>query len=168
MKDQVQNLIHTLMHDPFNRRMAIDLWGLAEQCEMPILPCWFRSHWSVEQREDSRYLHMALYSRSLDVLFGYRQAVMQYRLFQMALARMLGFEVGEQHVFLFDIHIYENQEEYVTELLARAPGTPGTVSLTKDVSSLEDILELDPTDFEIKGYEPNREPMKTPRPPMAV
>lgn len=166
--DQVQNLIYTLRFDPFSRRMAIDLWGLSEQWAMPILPCWFRSAWSVEQRGDSLYLHMAMYSRSLDVLFGYRQAVMQYRLFQMALAKMMNFEVGEQHVFLWDVHVYQDQVEYVAELLAREPGKPGKVTLTKEVHSLDDILALEHTDFEIVGYEPNREPMKTPRPPMAV
>ena len=167
--DQVQNLIHTLMNDPFNRRMAIDLWGLAEQSEMPLLPCWWRSNWAVQNsRSGQKYLNLALYSRSCDLLLGYYQATMQYRLLQIALAKMLGYEVGNMHVFLWDVHIYTNQLDYVDELLQRKKGEGGKVILDRPVHSLDDILELDHTDFTIVGYEPNREPMITPRPPMAV
>lgn len=167
--DQVQNLIHTLMNDPFNRRMAIDLWGLAEQSEMPLLPCWWRSNWSVTPYKTGRnMLHLKLYSRSCDLLFGYHQAAMQYRLFQIALAELVGMEVGIMVTDLWDVHIYENQMEYVKEMLDRDVGQSGTVTLNRGVNSLEDILSLSHEDFLIEGYKPNREPIKTPRPDMAV
>lgn len=167
--DQVQELIDGLKYDPYSRRHAIDLWGLAEQSEMPLLPCWWRSNWAVQNsRSGQKYLNLALYSRSCDLLLGYYQATMQYRLFQIALAKMLGYEVGNMHVFLWDVHIYTNQLDYVDELLQRKKGEGGKVTLDRPVHSLDDILELDHTDFTIVGYEPNREPMTTPRPPMVV
>ena len=167
--DQVQNLIHTLMNDPFNRRMSIDLWNIAEQSEMPLLPCWWRSNWSVTPYKTGRnMLHLKLYSRSCDLLFGYHQAAMQYRLFQIALAELVGMEVGIMVTDLWDVHIYENQMEYVKEMLDRDVGQSGTVTLNRGVNSLEDILSLSHEDFLIEGYKPNREPIKTPRPDMAV
>ena len=168
---QAQQLIDDLKNDPYSRRHAIDLWGFADQAEMPLLPCWWRSNWSVEpiQGEKPR-LHLKLYRRSNDLLFGYHQAAMQYRMFQIALARMLGMEVGLMVTDLWDVHIYSNQFDYVQELLEREEGTAGRVRLRvdKQLESLADILELEHTDFERVGYEPNRTPMKTPRPEIAV
>lgn len=168
---QVQQLIDGLKNDPYSRRHAIDLWGFADQGEMPLLPCWWRSNWSVEPiRGEKPRLHLKLYSRSNDLLFGYHQAAMQYRMFQIALARMLGMEVGLMVTDLWDVHIYSNQFDYVQELLEREEGTAGRVRLRvdKQLESLADILELEHTDFERVGYEPNHEPMKTPRPEIAV
>lgn len=166
---QVDHLIKGLRDDPFSRRHAIDLWGVVDQAEMPLLPCWWRSNWSVQPSDiGGPILHLKLYSRSNDLLFGYHQAAMQYRLFQIALAKMLGFRVGLMVCDFWDIHIYTNQFDYVKELLLREEGLAGTVELNKEVNSLEDILQLSHTDFERIGYKPNREPFKTPRPEVAV
>ncbi len=168
---QVQKLIDDLKNDPYSRRHAIDLWGFADQAEMPLLPCWWRSNWSVEYGMwATPRLHLKLYSRSNDLLFGYHQSAMQYRMFQIALASMLGMEVGLMVTDLWDVHIYSNQIKYVEELLEREEGTAGFVTLAagKRPKSLPDILELDYTDFVRTGYGPNRTPMKTPRPEIAV
>lgn len=166
---QVQQLIDGLKNDPYSRRHAIDLWGLVDQDEMPLLPCWWRSNWSVEPSQGGKpVLHLKLYSRSNDLLFGYHQAAMQYRMFQIALAQMLGFVVGTMVTDLWDVHIYSNQFEYVEELLEREDGEAGLVLLGKELNSLDDILKLEHTDFVRMYYDPNREPMVTPRPDIAV
>lgn len=169
VRDQVRELIEGLKNDPYSRRHAIDLWGVADQEEMPLLPCWFRSAWSVAKVSGSKpILLLKLYSRSNDLLFGYYQAVMQYRLFQIALAKLLDMEVGAMVVDLWDVHIYQNQFEYVDELLSRVCGSSGSVRLDKEINSLQDILKLESDDFIIEGYKPNRDPFVTPRPDLAV
>lgn len=168
--DQVAELIEGLKNDPYGRRHAIDLWGVADQELMPLLPCWFRSSWSVQMMGEGikPRLLLKLYSRSNDIVFGYYQAVMQYRLFHIALANLLDMDLGVMIVDLWDVHIYMNQIEYAKEILSRECGTTGTVVLSKKVNSLEDILALEPEDFIVTGYNPNRDPFVTPRPDLAV
>lgn len=162
--DQLRVLVDGLKNDPYGRRHSIDLWNITEQETMPLLPCWWRSNWSV----DKGMLHLKLYSRSNDLIFGYWMAAMQYRLLQMCLARMLDLEVGMLVTDLWDVHVYENQYKYACELLTRDYGKGGSVELMKDISSIDDILETEVDDFKIVGYEPNRSKFKNPRPPMAV
>lgn len=165
---QINELIEGLKSDPYSRRHAIDLWGLRDQDEMPLLPCWWRSNWSVELTPQGPKLHVKLYSRSNDLLFGYYQAAMQYRLLQIALAGLLKMQVGMMVTDLWDVHVYSNQFDYVNELLGRKEGLAGTVKLEKRVKSLEDILNLEASDFTREGYVPNNDPMNTKRPEVAV
>ena len=162
--DQLVQLVDGLKNDPYGRRHTIDLWNISEQPEMPLLPCWWRSNWSVHQG----MLHLKLYSRSNDLIFGYWMAAMQYRLLQMAIAELLGLKLGMMVTDLWDVHIYENQYKYACEMLVRDYGKPGSVRIGTDIYKLDDILNLEVSDFVIDGYEPNRTPMKTPRPSMAV
>jgi thymidylate synthase len=169
--DQVQQLIDGLKNDPFSRRHAIDLWGITEQDEMPLLPCWWRSNWGVELlRNGRKMLHLKLYSRSLDLLFGYWMAAMQYRMFQLTLCKMLDMEMGAMVTDLWDVHLYVNQIDFVKELVGRGYGTPGTVSLKNHVviESIDDICNLNPSDFLVSNYLPNVSQMVTPVPAMAV
>ena len=93
---------------------------------------------------------------------------MQYKLFQIALCKMLGYNVGNLTTDHVDCHVYDNQVEYVEELLQREYGKAGTVRLDKDVHSIDDIIALEASDFIVEGYEPNRVPFVSPRPEMAV
>lgn len=170
--DQLDNLLQGLKSDPFGRRHAIDLWCVPQQNEMPLLPCWYRSAWYVSEEDGRKYLNLKLYNRSLDILFGYFQAAMQYKLLQIVLAHMTGMEVGDMTTDHVDCHVYENQVEYVNELIFREMGTGGEVFLKnsgKDkLTDADSISTLEPDDFEIVGYKPNDLPIKTERPPMAV
>jgi thymidylate synthase len=167
--DQLGNLVKGLKNDPYSRRHAIDLWGITEQHHMPLLPCWWRSNWTVlPTAQGKKELHVKLYSRSNDLVFGYWFAAMQYRMLQMAIAELLGYEVGMLVTDLWDVHLYTNQVDYAKEILFRNLGKRGTVSINKTLSTFQDLLDLEYSDFSIHGYEPNREPFVTPRPSMAV
>lgn len=167
--DQVVNLIDGLKKDPFGRRHAIDLWGVSEQDGMPLLPCWYRSSWYCTPTMNGEIvLNVKLHNRSLDILFGYYQAAMQYKMFQMALCSLLGYKCGVMTTDHVDLHVYNNQVEYVEELLSRDMGNGGIVILEKNLTSIDDIIKLEHSDFEIEGYSPNRIPIKTPRPEMAI
>lgn len=167
--DQVNNLIDGLQFEPFSRRHAIDLWCVPEQPQMVLLPCWYRSSWYCTKEDDNSItLNLKLHNRSLDILFGYFQAAMQYKLFQIALCKMLGYNVGNLTTDHIDCHIYTNQVDYVEELLTRRSGVSGSVSLHKEINSLADIINLEHTDFTVEGYVPNNSPFVTPRPPIAI
>lgn len=167
--DQLYDLYQGLANDPFSRRHSIDLWGLLEQDNMPLLPCWWRSNWSVELLPSGKkVLHVKLYSRSNDIVFGYWFAAMQYKMLQMAMADLLGYECGMLVTDMWDVHVYKNQVEYAKEILSRDLGKPGTVSITKELNSFDDLISLEYSDFDVVGWEPNRQKFVTPRPPVAA
>jgi len=167
--DQLANLVEGLRDNPYSRRHAIDLWGVTEQHHMPLLPCWWRSNWTVLPTSNGKKeLHVKLYSRSNDLVFGYWFAAMQYRMLQMAIANLLGYEVGVLVTDLWDVHLYTNQVDYAKEVLIRDLGKAGKVHINKDLSSFEDLVNLEYSDFTVEGYEPNRTKFVTPRPEIAI
>ena len=76
--------------------------------------------------------------------------------------------VGYMSCDLTDIHMYENQIEFATEIVERDLGTPGTLEIHKEFNTIDDIIELKWEDIEVIGLEVNKKPIKAERPPMAV
>lgn len=162
--DQLKGLIEGLQKDPTSRRLMVDLWNPAEHIYMPLTPCWF--NFQVVVIGD--HLHMKLRNRSLDSVFGYSFAVQQYRLLQLCLCKMFGYELGKLSADLSHIHIYNNQIDYAYELVCRDFGKQGELLIHKDLSTLDDLLSLEWEDIEVVGLEVNKTPFSTPKPEMAV
>lgn len=162
--DQLHNLIEELKHNPNSRRLMIDLWNPLEHDYMCLTPCWF--NFQVVVIGD--YLHMKLRNRSLDSVFGYSFAVQQYRLLQICLCKMFGYELGKLSADLSHVHIYNNQIDYAYELVCRDFGKQGEVLIHKDLSTLDDLLSLEWEEIEVVGLEVNKTPFSTPKPEMAV
>lgn len=167
--DQLAKLLETLKHDKYSRRMVVDLWNPVEEYAMPITPCWAWSQYVVLPGADGKdYLHLSLVNRSLDVLFGAPFALQQYRLFQLMLCKMFGFEMGEMRVSLSHIHLYNNQLEYAEELIGREFGVAGQVDISKPLSDINSLLSTEWSDIIVTGLEVNKTPFKAVRPPMAA
>jgi thymidylate synthase len=66
------------------------------------------------------------------------------------------------------VHLYKNQFEYAQEILGRDLGTPGTVTINKNLNRLEDLLAIQWNDIEVSGLVVNTTPLIAARPPMAV
>ena len=167
--DQLKTLLHTLKEDKYSRRMVVSLWNPAEEDLMPLTPCWWASEYVVlPSKEGKDVLHVKLISRSLDVLFGFPFAVQQYRLFQLALCKMFGFEMGTLSADLSHVHLYNNQLEYTQETVQREFGKQGKVLINKKISSLGDLLSLQWEDIIVTDFEVNKTPFKAAKPHMAV
>lgn len=162
--DQLAELINNLKKDPYSRRLMIDLWNPLEHEYMCLTPCWFNFQVVVI----GEYLHFKLRNRSLDSVFGFSFAVQQYRLLQLCLCKMFGYKLGVLSADLSHVHIYNNQIEYAKELVQRDLGKQGEVVIKKELHSLEDLLSLEWTDFEIVRLEVNNKPFVVERPPMSV
>lgn len=173
--DQLEKLIYGLKNDRYGRRHLIDLWNPSEEHEMPLTPCHYASQYIVLPcpRGGKDILNVKLVNRSLDTAFGARFAIMQYTIFQMMLAKMLGCSVGSFSLDLTHIHVYHNQIEYILELLGREYvndgelGVPNSLRLNKDIITLDDLLSTEWSDFGMT-YEWNKTPFVTERPPMVA
>jgi thymidylate synthase len=167
--DQLLKLIDTLGSDRYSRRMVVSLWNPSEEDLMPLTPCWWASEYVVlPNKEGKDVLHVKLINRSLDVLFGFPFAVQQYRLFQLALCKMFGFEMGTLSADLSHVHLYNNQLEYAQETVQREFGEHGKVLINKEISSLGDLLSLQWEDILVTDLEINKTPFRTPKPSMAI
>lgn len=167
--DQLWKLISNLEMDRYSRRMVVSLWNPHEEDCMPLTPCWWASEYVVlPDKEGKDTLHVKLINRSLDVLFGFPFAVQQYRLFQLALCKMFGFEMGTLSADLSHVHLYNNQLEYAQETVQREFGKQGKVLINKEISSMGDLLSLHWEDIIVTDLEVNKTPFTAERPPMAI
>lgn len=166
--DQLEQLIEGLSNDKCGRRHLVTLWNPNENDLGVLTPCWHTSQYVVLPNDKGKdVLHVKLINRSLDVVFGTRFAIQQYRMFQMALCKMFGFKLGRLSCDLSHVHIYENQYEYAKELIERDYVDPAlsTIKLNKDIHSLEELLALEWGDWDMV-YKTNTTPFRTPRPEM--
>lgn len=167
--DQLRGVYETLKEDRYSRRVFTTLWNPSASPYMALTPCWHSHQFVVLPDQQGRdTLHLKLLNRSLDACFGFIFATQQYRLYQMCLCKLLGFELGRLSADLTHVHLYANQFEYAEEILGRDLGVAGTISLTADIKTFEDMLSLSWSDWQIKGLHVNDAPFKTPRPPMAA
>jgi thymidylate synthase len=167
--DQLKDTIETLKKDPYSRRIYTTFWNPSASQFMALTPCWHSHQFVVLPNEQGEnVLHLKLFNRSLDTLFGLQFAVQQYKLYQMCVAEMLGFKCGALVCDLTQFHLYQNQLEYAAETLTRELGTPGEVVIKRELKTLDDMLSMTFDDIEVKGLEVNKTPYVAERPPMAA
>lgn len=172
--DQLEMLYVELSKDRYSRRLVTTLWNPKESDEMVLSPCWHTHQFVVLPDENGcDTLHLKLINRSLDALFGCVFAVQQYRLYQIALAKLFGFKVGKLVCDLSQVHLYENQLQYTAELLKRPYNFDKCydierVKINKDLVIMDDLIELTWKDFDISMPTVNVSKFKNERPEMVA
>lgn len=172
--DQVEMLYVGLEQDKYSRRLVTSLWNPYDEHNMCITPCWWSHQFVVLPNEDGTdTLHLKLINRSLDLLFGCVFAVQQYRLYQIALAKLFGFKVGKLSCDLTHIHLYENQIDYTMELLRRPYNFDkcydiNRIQINKDLVLMDDLLELTWEDWTVSMPTVNVTKFETTRPEMVA
>ncbi len=169
--DQIKNTLEGLKNDPFGRRHLVSIWNPKQMKEMTLPPCFWAHNFMCMKRPDGGIdLNLKVYARSNDVLFGLSSNYQQFALYLAAVAEYCGYTPRFLEIDITDAHVYENQWEYVDELLAeRKPmGQKVKFKLNKKLETFDDFLSIKWEDIDLEGYDYNREKMKTPRPAMAV
>ena len=167
--DQLYDLCLGLWNDPYSRRHIVTLWNPFQSDSMCLTPCWHTSQYMVlPNKEGKNTLHVKLINRSLDVPFGMLYAIQQYRLFQMVLCKMYGFELGKLVADITNAHVYDNQIDYANEITTRDLGNTGRIDILKSIDSFDDLLTLQWSDIKVSGLEVNKTEFKTKRPPMVA
>mgnify|MGYP001228268385 FL=1 len=169
--DQLEDLLLGLKDNKYGRRHLVTLWNPTENHIGVITPCHHTSQYVVLPSEDGDVLHVKLINRSLDTPYGMRFALMQYRMFQMALCKMFGFKLGRLSLDLSQYHIYYNQIEYVKEYLERDSVSEDKCSIkikdSVELKDMDDLLNMEWEDWDM-DYEFNKAPFITERPRMVV
>lgn len=167
--DQLMDISEKLVNDPYSRRMLTTFWNPAQSKEMALTPCWHSHQFvCIPEKDGSLTLNMKVMNRSLDVVFGESFARQQYALYLICMAKLANMNVGYMSCDLTDIHIYENQLEFAKEAVERDLGTPGTITIDKDIKTIDDIINLEWEDIKVEGLVVNKTPFVNEKPPMAV
>jgi thymidylate synthase len=160
--DQLVELWKGLKNDPNGRRHIILGWNPAQLHEMALPPCHLYQQYQIlDGRLNSEFM-----MRSWDFLYGAPFNIMGYALLNHAFAKALGLRPGKLVAHGNDVHLYANQLEIAQEQSQRLPYKLPTLTITKELNSLGDILDLEYTDFKLEGY--NAHPDFKNKPGMAV
>lgn len=166
--DQINLMLQGIRQDPHSRRHVVTGWNPGELDQMALPPCHMLQMYTVsgEFSTESGRLNNCFVMRSNDVPYGLPYNIMSYALLNHIFAQHLGLAPGELVYMGWDVHIYNNQFEMVSEQLERTPGALPTLRITKDLSTIDDIMQLEWSDIQLKGYNP--QPDIKNKPKMAV
>ena len=154
MIDQIQNVLNTLVNDPYSRRNLISGWNVGEIEELikdkdtAPPPCHTLFQFYVA---DGR-LSCQLYQRSADVFLGVPFNIASYALLTMMIAQVSGLKPGEFVHTFGDVHIYHNHYDQVREQLSREPRPFPVMKINPEVT---DLFSFAYEDFTLEGYDPH-------------
>ena len=149
--DQVDYVLYLLKNDPSSRRIMTNIFNHEELKDMRLEPCAYGTQWLVKENK----LHLILNQRSQDMLTANGWNVMQYAALQYMFAQVSGLEVGTLTHNIGDCHIYDRHIPLVEKLLEAEPMDVCPKLLIKN--STKDFYEFKVEDFEIQGYDYNKE-----------
>lgn len=156
--DQTDFVIHELIHNPYNRRIIINLLDVGEVDMMGLEPCAFMINFKVTDNKETgkHVLNAILYQRSQDILAANGWNVAQYAALIHMFAQVSDMEVGEFVHVIADAHIYDRHIDTVKELMQRKPYPAPKLWINPDV---KDFYEFTVDDFKLIDYQ-HGEPVK--------
>ena len=145
--NQVAELIAGLRANPGGRRHIVEGWNVAELAGMALPPC----HKTYQFHVAGDRLSCILYQRSADVALGVPFNLWGAALFLRMVAQQCDLLPGELVWMGGDVHLYLNHGDLVAEQLARTPGAPPHMDITRKAES---IFAYTLEDFAVTGYAP--------------
>ena len=149
--DQVDYMLYLLKHDPASRRIMTNIFDFGDLKDMNLEPCAFGTQWLVKEGK----LHLILNQRSQDMLAANGWNTMQYAALQCMVAQCVGLKPGTLTHNIGDCHIYDRHVPLIKKLIDAEPMdvTPKLV-INNDT---KDFYEFKVEDFEIQGYDYNKD-----------
>lgn len=146
--DQIDKVISLIKNDPNSRRITVSALNVGELDEMVLDPC----HPLFQFYVNDDRLSCLFFMRSVDMFLGFPFNVASYGILTHIIAKVTGLK-GDKLIFMAgDAHVYNNHQEQVKEQISRIPYKFPTLLINKELSSIENIEELQFKDFKIEGY----------------
>ena len=128
--DQLSNVIEKLRTNPYDRRLIVNSWNVAELDEMILPPCHLMYQFFVEpmsRQEQKRYpgfekkISLHWVQRSVDMFLGASFNLASYGLLLELVAKMTGYMPDKLSSTLGDTHLYSNHIEQAKIQINRQP-----------------------------------------------
>ena len=143
--DQVDRVLYDLKHNPYSRRIIVNLYNHSDLHEMNLYPCAYSITFNVTGDK----LNAILNQRSQDVLPANNWNVCQYAILVHMFAQVSGLKAGELVHVIADAHIYDRHIPIVEELIKRPQYPTPKLIINPDVKNFYDFTV---DDFELVGY----------------
>lgn len=149
--DQTDYVLHELKHNPFSRRIIMNLYHPGQVDLMGLEPCAFLVNFKVTKNNETGnlVLNCVLYQRSQDILVANGWNVVQYAALTHMFAQVSNMEVGEFVHVIADAHIYDRHIETVKELIKRPQFEAPKLAINPKVKNFYDFK---PSDFDLLDY----------------
>lgn len=173
-KDQINFIVDELKTNPMSRRLVVSAWspGNAHHSALPPCHCMFIFNVQNDGPDGQPRLNLHLTQRSCDIALGVPYNIAGYSFILSLVAHLTGLQPGIFAHTLIDAHIYTSKSdgsmsEYdhipgLREQLTRQPRQLPTLSISDDISSLQDVEQLIDKDlgdimcnFTLNGYNPH-------------
>ena len=159
--DQVDRVLYDLKNNPTSRRIMTNIFNHEELKDMRLEPCAYGTQWLVKNKK----LHLILNQRSQDMLAANGWNTMQYAALLCMFAQVSGLEVGTLTHNIGDCHIYDRHIPLIEKLIAAEP--KDVCPKLKINNPTKDFYEFKVEDFEIEGYDYNKD-IKLGKIPVAI
>jgi thymidylate synthase len=143
--DQVDRVLFDLKHNPYSRRIMVNMYNHDDLHEMNLYPCAYSMTFNVTEQK----LNAILNQRSQDTLVANNWNVCQYAILVHMLAQVSGLEAGELIHVIADAHIYDRHIPLITELIQRKSYPAPKVLINPNV---KDFYDFRVEDFILEGY----------------
>lgn len=140
-------MVHSLKHNPTDRRILLSAWNPAALKEMALPPCHMFAQFYVADGEVS----CCMYQRSGDMGLGVPFNIASYALLTRLLAQVAGLKAGEFVHVIGDAHVYKN---HVDPLLSQLDREPRPFPKLRIDPSVTDIDAFRFEHFTLEGYDP--------------
>lgn len=144
--DQVDRVLYDLRHNPYSRRIIVNMYNHSDLHEMNLYPCAYSMTFNVTGHK----LNAILNQRSQDILVANNWNVVQYSILVHMLAQINGLEVGEFVHVIADAHIYDRHIPLVEELISRTPYPAPKLRINPEVRNFYDFKV---EDFSVEDYQ---------------
>lgn len=140
--DQLQWVVDEIKRDSHAHNTLVNSWNpeylysMAKPSEASQFPI---CHNMYQVNIKNGKLCLQLYQRSADIFLGVPFNIASYSLLTMILAKITGYEPGEYIHTFGDVHIYENHKEQAKEQMSREPMKFPTVTISDEVTSLDNF-----------------------------
>lgn len=149
--DQVDYVLELLRNNQSSRRIMTNIFDFEDLKDMNLEPCAYGTQWLVKEGK----LHLILNQRSQDMLAANGWNTMQYAALLHMFAQCSGLEVGTLTHNIGDCHIYDRHIPLVEKLIKAEPMDVSPKLVINN--NTKNFYEFKVEDFEIKGYDYNKE-----------
>ncbi|MDP4179665.1 MAG: thymidylate synthase [Bacillota bacterium] len=143
--DQVDRVLYDLKHNPYSRRIIVNMYNHSDLNEMNLYPCAYSMTFNVSGRK----LNAILNQRSQDILVANNWNVCQYAILVHMFANVSNLEVGELVHVIADAHIYDRHIPLINELISRPVYNAPKLIINPDKKN---FYEFNVDDFTLEGY----------------
>ena len=151
--DQLQWVVDEIKKDPHAHNTLVNSWNpeylysMAKPNEASQFPI---CHNMYQINIKNGRLCLQLYQRSADIFLGVPFNIASYALLTVILAKVTGYEPGEFIHTFGDVHIYDDHLEQAKEQMSREPMQFPTVSISDEVTSINNFK---PEHVTLNNYE---------------